>query len=216
MKPGAAKHTRNLARVSLPSALMKLDAHAWLEPAANISLRPSPNFNERPADSDISLLVIHNISLPPGQFSTPFIADLFLNQLDLEADPWFEENLRGLTVSAHFVIDRDGHITQFVSCDERAWHAGASQHAGREQCNDFSIGIELEGTDTLAYTTAQYNALAALTQCLRSRYPLTAVRGHCDIAPERKTDPGPAFDWARYAQLAGWSVEALPSPRDPT
>jgi AmpD protein len=159
------------------------------------------------------LLVIHNISLPPGQFGTPFVADLFLNQLDLQADPWFEKNLQGLTVSAHFVIDRNGHITQFVSCDARAWHAGVSQHAGREQCNDFSIGIELEGTDTLAYTAAQYSALAALTQCLRSRYPLTAVRGHCDIAPGRKTDPGPAFDWARYAQLAGWPVSALPSPR---
>jgi AmpD protein len=192
---------------------MKLDAHAWLEPTVNISLRPSPNFNERPADSDISLLVIHNISLPPGQFGTPYVADLFLNPLDLQADPWFKENLRGLTVSAHFVIDRTGHITQFVSCDARAWHAGVSQHAGREQCNDFSIGIELEGTDTLAYTEAQYNALAALTQCLRARYPLTAVRGHCDIAPGRKTDPGPAFDWARYAQLAGWSDAALASPR---
>ena len=192
---------------------MKLDAHAWLEPTVNISLRPSPNFNERPADSDISLLVIHNISLPPGQFGTPYVADLFLNQLDLQADPWFKENLRGLTVSAHVVIDRTGHITQCVSCDARAWHAGVSQHAGREQCNDFSIGIELEGTDTLAYTEAQYNALAALTQCLRARYPLTAVRGHCDIAPGRKTDPGPAFDWARYAQLAGWSDAALASPR---
>jgi AmpD protein len=192
---------------------VKLNAQAWLEPAAGITLRPSPNFNERPGNSDISLLVIHNISLPPGQFGTPFVADLFLNQLDLQADPWFEKNLQGLTVSAHFVIDRNGHITQFVSCDARAWHAGVSQHAGREQCNDFSIGIELEGTDTLAYTAAQYSALAALTQCLQSRYPLTAVRGHCDIAPGRKTDPGPAFDWARYAQLAGWPVSALPSPR---
>ena len=192
---------------------MKLNAQAWLEPGAGITLRPSPNFNERPGNSDISLLVIHNISLPPGQFGTPFVADLFLNQLDLQADPWFEKNLQGLTVSAHFVIDRNGHITQFVSCDARAWHAGVSQHAGREQCNDFSIGIELEGTDTLAYTAAQYSALAALTQCLQSRYPLTAVRGHCDIAPGRKTDPGPAFDWARYAQLAGWPVSALPSPR---
>jgi AmpD protein len=192
---------------------MKLDAQAWLEPAAGITLRPSPNFNERPTDSEISLLVIHNISLPPGQFGTPFVADLFLNQLDLQADPWFKENLQGLTVSAHFVIDRAGYITQFVSCDARAWHAGVSQHAGREQCNDFSIGIELEGTDTLAYTAAQYTALAALTECLRARYPLNAVRGHCDIAPGRKTDPGPAFDWDRYAQLAGWSVAALPSPR---
>ena len=192
---------------------MKLDAQAWLEPAAGITLRPSPNFNERPTDCDVSLLVIHNISLPPGQFGTPFVADLFLNQLDLQADPWFEENLQGLTVSAHFVIDRAGHITQFVSCDARAWHAGVSQHAGREQCNDFSIGIELEGTDTLAYTAAQYTALATLTECLRTRYPLTAVRGHCDIAPERKTDPGPAFDWLRYAQLAGWSDAALSNPR---
>lgn len=192
---------------------MKLNAQAWLEPEAGITLRPSPNFNERPSDSDISLLVIHNISLPPGQFGTPFVADLFLNQLDLQADPWFEVNLQGLTVSAHFVIDRAGHITQFVSCDARAWHAGVSQHAGREQCNDFSIGIELEGTDTLAYTAEQYTALAALTKCLRARYPLTAVRGHCDIAPGRKTDPGPAFDWIRYAQLAGWSVTALPPPQ---
>lgn len=192
---------------------MKLDAQAWLEPAAGITLRPSPNFNKRPTDSEISLLVLHNISLPPGQFGTPFVADLFLNQLDLQADPWFKENLQGLTVSAHFVIDRAGHITQFVSCDARAWHAGVSQHAGREQCNDFSIGIELEGTDTLAYAAAQYTALAALTECLRARYSLTAVRGHCDIAPGRKTDPGPAFDWDHYAQLAGWSVAALPSPR---
>lgn len=198
---------------------MKLDAQAWLELGAGISLCPSPNFNERPPNVDVSLLVIHNISLPPGQFGTPFVADLFLNQLDLKADPWFKENLQGLTVSAHFVIDRRGHITQFVACDKRAWHAGVSQHAGREQCNDFSMGIELEGTDTLAYTDAQYDALAALTHCLRAHYPLTAVRGHCDIAPGRKTDPGVAFDWTRYAQLGGWPVAALPAPRqdcDPT
>lgn len=192
---------------------MKLDAQAWLEPTTGVSLRPSPNFNERPESTDVSLLVIHNISLPPGQFGTPFVADLFLNQLDLNADSWFRENLQGLTVSAHFVIDRMGHITQFVACDKRAWHAGVSQHAGRAQCNDFSIGIELEGTDTLAYTDAQYDALAALTQCLRAHYPLTAVRGHCDIAPGRKTDPGEAFDWKRYAKLAGWRVAALPTPR---
>ncbi len=192
---------------------MKLDAQAWLEPTSGVSLRPSPNFNERPEGTDVSLLVIHNISLPPGQFGTPYVADLFLNQLDLNADPWFTENLPGLTVSAHFVIDRMGHITQFVACDKRAWHAGVSQHAGRQQCNDFSIGIELEGTDTLAYTDAQYDALAALTQCLRAHYPLTAVRGHCDIAPGRKTDPGEAFEWAHYAQLADWSVTALPPPR---
>lgn len=192
---------------------MKLDAQAWLEPTTGVSLRPSPNFNERPEGTDVSLLVIHNISLPPGQFGTPFVADLFLNQLDLNADPWFAENLQGLTVSAHFVIDRSGNITQFVACDKRAWHAGVSQHAGRKQCNDFSIGIELEGTDTLAYTDAQYDALAALTQCLRAHYPLTSVRGHCDIAPGRKTDPGEAFNWGHYAERAGWPVAALPPPR---
>lgn len=194
---------------------MQLDPNGWLMGDTTggspfISLRPSPNFNERPAGTDISLLVIHNISLPPGQFGTPFVNDFFLNQLDLGVDPWFEENLKGLTVSAHFFIDRTGHITQFVSCDARAWHAGISQYAGREQCNDFSIGIELEGTDTQPYTDSQYQALSRLTRCLRTRYPLTAVRGHCDIAPERKTDPGPAFDWARYAQLADWPAHALP------
>lgn len=188
---------------------MKLNAQGWLEPEKAISRRASPNFNERPAHDDISLLVIHNISLPPGQFGTPYVADLFLNQLDLSTDPWFEKHLRHLTVSAHFFIDRTGHIIQFVSCDSRAWHAGVSSHQGREQCNDFSLGIELEGTDTLAYTQAQYDALCALTTCLRDRYPLTAVRGHCDIAPTRKTDPGVAFDWHRYAQQAAWPPEAL-------
>jgi AmpD protein len=192
---------------------MKLDPSGWLEHTPDVSLRPSPNFNARPDCNDICLLVIHNISLPPGRFGTPYVADLFLNQLDLRADPWFEENLKGLAVSAHFLIDRLGHITQFVSCDARAWHAGVSRHDGREQCNDFSLGIELEGTDTLAYTEAQYCALGALTQCLKARYPLSAVRGHCDIAPGRKTDPGPAFDWAHYASLGGWSAAALPPPR---
>ncbi|MDO9024184.1 1,6-anhydro-N-acetylmuramyl-L-alanine amidase AmpD [Zwartia sp.] len=190
---------------------MKLDDQGWLEQTASISLRASPNFNDRPPGTDISLLVIHNISLPPGQFGTPYVADLFLNQLDLMADPWFEKNLEGLNVSAHFLIDRTGHITQFVSCRARAWHAGVSCHEGRDQCNDFSLGIELEGTDTLAYTDAQYQSLAALTKCLREQYPLTAVRGHCHIAPVRKTDPGPAFDWPRYAALAQWPAAALPT-----
>lgn len=188
---------------------MQLNAQGWLEPSVALSRRHSPNFNARPVDTQVSLLVIHNISLPPGQFGTPYVADLFLNQLDLSADPWFEQHLKGLTVSAHFVIDRTGHITQFVSCESRAWHAGISSHQDREQCNDFSIGIELEGTDTVAYTDAQYEALAALTACLQARYPLTAVRGHCDIAPARKTDPGPSFDWGRYATQAAWPPEAL-------
>lgn len=190
---------------------MKLDEQGWLEQSASVSRRTSPNFNERPPGTNISLLVIHNISLPPGQFGTPYVADLFLNQLDLKADPWFENNLRDLKVSAHFLIDRTGHVTQFVSCLARAWHAGVSCHDGRDQCNDFSLGIELEGTDTLPYADAQYEALSALTKCLRKKYPLTAVRGHCHIAPVRKTDPGPAFDWTRYAALAQWPATALPA-----
>ena len=185
------------------STLLTLDTQGWLQPSDQVALRPSPNFNERPSDTDVSLLVIHNITLPPGQFGTPYITDLFLNQLDTAADPWFV-NVEGLKVSAHFVIDRLGHITQFVSCDERAWHAGASSFEGREQCNDFSIGIELEGTDNVPFEDAQYERLAALTQCLRARYPLTAATGHSDIAPGRKTDPGPFFDWSRFSTLAQW------------
>ena len=191
------------------STILALDTRGWLEPSEQVALRPSPNFNERPSDTDISLLVIHNITLPPGQFGTPYITDLFLNQLDLSADPWFV-NVEGLKVSAHFVIDRLGFITQFVSCDDRAWHAGASSFEGRGQCNDFSIGIELEGTDDLPFEAVQYDRLAALTQCLRARYPLTAATGHSDIAPGRKTDPGPFFDWSRFKALAQWPM----APRD--
>ena len=183
--------------------MLALDSRGWLIPGPNISLQPSPNFNKRPVAVDISLLVIHNITLPPGQFGTPYIADLFLNQLDISAHPWFV-NVDGLKVSAHFVIDRIGHISQFVSCDDRAWHAGTSSFEGREGCNDFSIGVELEGTDMVAFEAIQYERLGRLTQCLRERYPLSAVTGHSDIAPGRKTDPGPFFDWPRYAALADW------------
>ena len=185
------------------STLFTLDKQGWLAPSVDVTLRPSPNFNERPSDTAVSLLVVHNITLPPGQFGTPYITDLFLNQLDIAADPWFV-NVEGLKVSAHFVIDRLGHITQFVSCDDRAWHAGASSFEGREQCNDFSIGIELEGTDDVPFEAVQYERLAALTQCLRGRYPITAATGHSDIAPGRKTDPGPCFDWSHFSALAQW------------
>ena len=176
------------------STLLALDTRGWLEPSEQVALRPSPNFNERPSDTDISLLVIHNITLPPGQFGTPYITDLFLNQLDLSADPWFV-NVEGLKVSAHFVIDRLGHITQFVSCDDRAWHAGASSFQGRKQCNDFSIGIELEGSDYDAFETKQYISLKELIQSLINEYPIKDIVGHSDIAPSRKTDPGPYFEW---------------------
>jgi N-acetyl-anhydromuramoyl-L-alanine amidase len=158
---------------------------------------PSPNFDARAADTIINLLVIHNISLPPGQFGGPFIADLFGNRLDCDAHPYFDQ-LRPLRVSAHFLIRRDGEVMQFVSANDRAWHAGASSFCGRERCNDFSIGIELEGSDFEPFDRPQYDSLAALTYALRARYSLTDVVGHEHIAPGRKTDPGPFFDWGHY------------------
>ncbi|MBF7142891.1 MULTISPECIES: 1,6-anhydro-N-acetylmuramyl-L-alanine amidase AmpD [Pseudomonas] len=160
---------------------------------------PSPNFNTRPGD-DVSLLVIHNISLPPGEFGTGKVVEFFQNRLDPAEHPYFQ-SISSLTVSAHFMIEREGDIIQFVSCRDRAWHAGVSTFEGRAGCNDFSIGIELEGTDDLPYTEAQYRSLARLAEQLQSLYPAIApstVQGHCHIAPGRKTDPGPAFDWDRF------------------
>jgi len=160
----------------------------------------SPHCNPRPEGSDISLLVVHGISLPPGQYGGPWIDDLFLGRLDPAVHPYFAQ-IAGLEVSAHCLIRRDGELVQYVSFLERAWHAGRSCFAGREACNDFSIGIELEGTDTESYTQAQYEVLAALSRCLMTRYPaitLDRIVGHSDIAPGRKTDPGPAFDWAGF------------------
>ena len=141
--------------------------------------------------------MIHNISLPPGEFGGAAVECLFTNTLDCDAHPYFD-GLRGLRVSAHFLIRRSGELVQFVPCGARAWHAGVSLHRGRARCNDFSIGIELEGTDTLPYSDAQYQVLADLSGALARALPLVWVAGHCDIAPQRKTDPGPAFDWARY------------------
>jgi len=178
-------------RRSLP---FQIDASGW---AADVLRLPSPNFDQRAEGTEIALLVIHNISLPPGQFGGPFIADLFLNRLDYDADPYFDQ-LRPLHVSAHFLIRRDGTVMQFVSAKDRAWHAGASTFCGQERCNDFSIGIELEGTDCEPFEQAQYLALAALTVALTAAYPLSNVTGHEHIAPGRKTDPGPFFNWAEY------------------
>lgn len=165
---------------------------------------PSPNCNARPA-GEISLLVIHNISLPPGRFGGGYIEALFSNQLDPAAHPFFAE-IAGLEVSAHLLIDRQGQMTQFVPFDRRAWHAGRSCYRGRQACNDFSIGIELEGTDDTPYTDAQYRTLTAVTRALLACYPALDVGrivGHSDIAPGRKTDPGPAFDWPRFLQAVG-------------
>ncbi|EED33824.1 N-acetyl-anhydromuramyl-L-alanine amidase AmpD [gamma proteobacterium NOR5-3] len=159
------------------------------------------------------MLVVHNISLPPGCFGTGDIEALFCNTLDCSRNPAFVE-LEGLQVSAHFLIDREGLLTQFVSCLDRAWHAGVSSWAGRVNCNDFSIGIELEGTDSKSYEVAQYQALSRLVLELRRRLPTLApgpIVGHSDIAPGRKTDPGEAFDWAGFRQLLRDSTD--PSPR---
>lgn len=164
---------------------------------------PSPNYNQRP-DDEVSLLVVHNISLPPQQYGGGYVEDFFCNQLDTSAHPYFEE-IADLKVSSHLFIRRDGRIVQFVPFNLRAWHAGLSCYSGRENCNDFSIGIELEGCDNEAYETLQYDALAKVTQALMSAYPSitnTRITGHEFIAPRRKTDPGPAFKWQRlFTQL---------------
>ena len=160
----------------------------------------SPNCDARAESTLVDLLVIHNISLPPGQFGGPWIEDLFANRLDFDADPYFQQ-LQTLRVSSHFLIRRDGSLLQFVPTILRAWHAGVSSFCGRERCNDFSIGIELEGTDFTPFEPVQYQTLAALTAALQARHSLTNVVGHEHVSPERKTDPGPFFSWETYQEL---------------
>ncbi len=169
----------------------------WLQ---DVIICPSPNINERPASAEISLLVVHNISLPPGEFGGGHVQAFFQNTLDSNAHPYFA-TIANLQVSAHLFIERDGTITQFAPFSARAWHAGASSFDGVSNCNDYSIGVELEGTDELPYTDAQYRVLEKVTRQLMLTYPkLTPERitGHEHIAPGRKTDPGPAFDWPRF------------------
>jgi AmpD protein len=171
--------------------------NGWFEMAERCI---SPNFNARPAGQKPQLLVIHNISLPPKQYGGGYIERFFQNQLEPTEHPYFEE-IAHLEVSAHFLIRRDGSLVQFVSCDARAWHAGVSCYQGRDNCNDFSIGIELEGCDDEPYKDEQYTSLTQLTNAVMAAYPLISpsrVTGHEDIAPGRKTDPGKAFDWPRY------------------
>ncbi len=168
--------------------------------ASGVRTCPSPHCNSRPPAENISLLVIHNISLPPGDFGGGFVQAFFTGSLDPQQHPYFAE-IAPLRVSAHFFIERHGEITQFVSCQERAWHAGVSRYGGRSECNDFSVGVELEGTDTQPYTDAQYQSLLVLTHALQVAYPAITpcrITGHEFIAPQRKTDPGPSFDWRRY------------------
>ena len=170
--------------------------------AAGVTQIASPNCDARPEGAEVTLLVIHNISLPPGEFGGAGIIELFTNRLDPSAHPYYR-GIAALNVSSHFLIRRDGAVIQFVSTAMRAWHAGVSSWRGRNRCNDFSIGIELEGADDRAFEDAQYAMLADLTGALRAAYAISDVVGHSDIAPERKTDPGPCFDWARFRKLAG-------------
>jgi AmpD protein len=170
-----------------------MDDEGWLFDARRV---PSPNCDERPAGELVRLVVIHAISLPPNEFGGPEIIQLFTNCLDPGAHPYFEE-IEGLRVSAHFLIRRDGELIQFVPCSRRAWHAGVSNWMGRENCNNFSVGIELEGCDRLPFADPQYPTLNRLLAKLRERYAIEDVVGHSDIAPGRKTDPGPCFDWHR-------------------
>lgn len=173
---------------------MKIDASGYLDKACQIN---SPNYDERPPECEINLLVIHNISLPPNEYDGDGVIELFTNQIDPDAHPYYK-TLVGVKVSTHFFIRRDGNIIQFVSCLNRAWHAGESSWQNKTRCNDFSIGIELEGCDTEPFTEQQYAILSLLTHAIQNTYPITGIIGHSDIAPGRKTDPGPCFDWASY------------------
>ncbi len=179
--------------------------NGWLVDARHV---PSPHHDCRPEDEKPTLLVVHNISLPPGEFGGPWIDALFMGTLDPDTHPFFAE-IAHLRVSAHCLIRRDGEVVQYVPFDKRAWHAGVSMYQGRERCNDFSIGIELEGTDTTPYTDSQYQQLVAVTQTLIGLYPAIAgnITGHSDIAPARKTDPRPAFDWPRFRAMLTASSE---------
>lgn len=189
---------------------MKIGANGWFSGVRRIA---SPNCDTRPPGTSIDMLVIHNISLPPGEFGGSAIAQFFTNTLDTESHPYYVQ-LRGLKVSAHFLIRRTGEIIQFVPCNKRAWHAGVSAWRGRQACNDFSLGVELEGSDEAPFTGQQYAALLRLTRRIRRAYPVRHVVGHSDIAPGRKTDPGPLFDWAHYfagLKLPGGTRGTLPS-----
>lgn len=173
---------------------------------------PSSNFGQRPEAARIDLLVIHSISLPPGEYGNSNVQRLFTNQLDWNAHPYFE-SIRGMQVSSHFFISRTGELWQFVSCDERAWHAGQSKYRGRNNCNDDSLGIELEGLEDSSFETAQYETLNALCAALMGKYPVAHIAGHEHIAPGRKNDPGAGFDWQELTRGLGLSAAFLPAGR---
>lgn len=189
-----------------PTEATGLWAQGWYAPAQRLD---SPNFGPRPAGACLDLLVIHSISLPPGQYGGQEVQALFTNQLDWDAHPYFAQ-IRGLQVSSHFYIRRDGSLWQFVSTDDRAWHAGQSEYRGRSQCNDDSIGIELEGLEGDLFEEVQYQELARLCQDLQGQYPIRHVAGHEHIACGRKKDPGPGFDWKHFKHLLSWPGSYFP------
>lgn len=179
--------------------MRRWQAGGWLAGTRRIF---SPNQGLRPADAIVSLVVIHNISLPPDEFFGEAVEQFFVNRLDPAVHPYFA-TIAELQVSTHFYVHRSGRIVQFVGCDRRAWHAGKSSWAGVDNCNDYSVGIELQGNDVVPYTAEQYDSLWAVVDALRTRYPIDALAGHCHIAPERKTDPGSSFDWDAVRQRYG-------------
>ncbi len=183
----------------------------WLHQAIRL---PSPNFGPRPAQACIDLVVVHSISLPPGEYGGSGVQELFTNRLDWDAHPYYQQ-IRGLEVSSHFYIRRDGELWQFVSCDDRAWHAGRSHYRGRDNCNDDSIGVELEGLEGETFEPAQYEALARLCQALHERYPIAHLAGHEHVAPGRKLDPGPGFDWQQLQDRLQLSPQCFPVVVEP-
>ena len=187
---------------------MTLDAAGWLRGCRHVL---SANHDERPAGAEATLLVMHSISLPPGEYGGDAVERLFTNRLDWSAHPYFAA-IEGLEVSAHFLIHRGGELLQFVSCDDRAWHAGASSWRGRADCNDYSVGIELEGLEGEPFEPVQYDVLSALLRSLARRYPIEAIAGHEHVAPGRKADPGAGFDWVALERSLGWPASALPTP----
>jgi len=196
-----------------PEPPLLIDADGWCSGARRCAC---PNFGPRPAGCKVTLAVIHSISLPPGEYGGDHIERLFANRLDWDAHPYFQQ-IRGLQVSSHFVVRRDGELLQFVSCNERAWHAGRSAWQGREGCNDFSVGVELEGLEGERFEDAQYARLLPLLRAIARRYPLQGVAGHEHVAPGRKIDPGPGFDWPRVTGGLRWHgryfPEGLRAPR---
>lgn len=185
-------------------------SNGWLP---GVRWQPSPHFGPRPTGAEVDLVVVHSISLPPGEFGNGHVDRLFAGTLDWDAHPYFQ-SIRGLEVSAHFLISRKGDITQYVSVNDRAWHAGASCWRGRSNCNDDSVGVELEGLEGSSFEPGQYGSLVRLCQALASAWPIRHVAGHEHIAPGRKHDPGPGFDWVRLQQGLGWSAEVFPTPQE--